>query len=55
MSDEPLQIELHSKASTEGLIALLESTIAGIKPRQDKCFRIHLRITEEKAKVMKSE
>ncbi len=47
MSDDRLEIELDSEASTDGLVALLESTIEGIKPRKGKRFRVSLRIKEK--------
>jgi hypothetical protein len=47
MKDDKLRIELNSKGTTEGIIALLQSTIEGIK-NTDTTLKLKLTLQETK-------
>lgn len=46
MSDE-LEVDLETTATGEAIIELLETTIAGIKPRGKRKFSLKLRLREK--------
>ena len=49
MKDDKLRIELNTKGTTEGIIALLQSTIEGIKNTDTK-FKLKLTLQETEKK-----